>query len=266
MENNTIVNLPLSETIKRSYLFFMLHLKSLLKISAWGGLILVVYKIAYSSSFFCDTGNPICDQTEQRYYLYLIYLISTLVGAAYCRLVLLREESQSYIPKFDRHDLRYCGVSLLILGIILVVAFLLGWIALSIAHAVGFGTSEMQIVLIIAMIPLMIFGIRFYLLLPGIATGDKISIRDVLQMTNGNAIKIFAGLLVSSIPGLLLFAVWHSLNSIFVEQSNSTKLGFAIIAIIINFIDVGFKAAFYSHTYQFLSYFQKKQRQENEAK
>lgn len=270
MNNDRLsISLPFGETIRRSFLFVILNFNSFLKLIAFWLLLLVIFQAVYDSPALCSIQNENCNSRPELISLLLLSFFSLLVGSAYCRLVIKREENTRFLPSISLNDFRYIGMAFLVMLACIATAIIILIIAVSLFIPFYDAQDAGSLGTLLAILPIFasfIYLSRLYLTLPAAATGNHtLGIMGLFKLAQGNANKIFWGIIILSLPGtflLLLAGVAYHLFSITDPVGN---LIFAALVIIINFLDVCFKASLFSHIYQYLTYFYNKQVEDSEA-
>lgn len=259
------VNLPLGEAVRRSFGYVFSDFGLLVKISALWFLLLWLIDIWAGFPSLCSLSNEACRGGGKQILSFAaLSLASFAVVIAYIRCIVLHLVPEGYgTLNFGKRELLYIGKVLVLIGIIAVPAFLFGVLA-------GFIGALLQVEAAVSVrLPLLgaficlFVSFRFYLAFPAVAVDNKeIGFQKSFRLTKGNNNKIFWGFVVIMLPGWLsliaLALIFRSLNS----DMYLVKMLFATLTLIISFIDVGIKASYLAHLYQYFIYFYQKWQQE----
>lgn len=251
MNQNQVIKLPFWEIVKRSFLYPLVNVKTVLKVSAiW--FLLLIYEIANGYPGICNFTdqcyNPLADNIS----LLLLSFASVSIAVAFSRNVILKVVPDRIKFSFGKREWKYLGYNLLILLMVFIPSIIL----LLMIELLGLqGTSGL-----IGLIALVITIIcaRFYLVLPATAVNNsQITLKEAFRLMKGNANKIFWGQILLMLPiAFVLFLIaliYVSLNT----NAFVVKLIFSAIVMFLSFFDTCVKACFYSHIYQYVMYTQK---------
>ncbi len=251
MNQNQIIKLPFGEIIKRSFLYPLVNIKTVLKISAiW--FLLLIYEIANGYPGICNFTeqcyNPLADNVS----LLLLSFASVSIAVAFSRNVILKIIPDRIKFSFGKREWKYLGYNLLILLMVFVPSMIL----LLLVELLGLHETSGLVGLIVLIIT--IICARFYLVLPATAVNnDQITLKESFRIMKGNANKIFWGQILLMLPiAFVLFLValiYVSLNT----DAFVVKFIFSAIVMFLSFFDTCVKACFYSHIYQYVMYMQK---------
>lgn len=251
MNQNQIIKLPFGEIIKRSFLYPLVNIKTVLKVSAiW--FLLLIYEIANGYPGICNFTeqcyNPLADNVS----LLLLSFASVSIAVAFSRNVILKIVPDKLKFSFGKREWKYLGYNLLILLMVFVPSMIL----LLLIELLGLYETSGLVGLIVLAIT--IICARFYLVLPATAVNNnQITLKESFRIMKGNANKIFWGQILLMLPiAFVLFIValiYVSLNT----DAFVVKFIFSAIVMFLSFFDTCVKACFYSHIYQYVMYTQK---------
>lgn len=264
-KKNFSVNLPLDEAIRRSFGYVFGDLGLLFRISALWLLLLWLIDIGAGFPSLCSLNSEDCRGGGKQILSFAAMSIASFaVVIAYIRCIVLHIAPEKYgTLNFGRRELLYIGKVLAFVAVIAVPAFLFGVLAGFIGAFLQIDSAvSVRLSLLGAFICLFV-GFRFYLAFPAVAVDNKeIDFQKSFILTKGNNNKIFWGFVVVTLPGWLsliaLALVFRGLNS----DIYLVKMLFAALTLIISFIDVGIKASYMAHLYQYFIYFYQKWQQE----
>lgn len=259
MQNSRdVINIPFFETLKRSFLYTIFNLDLAVKVCAVWSLI-IIYEIFAGFPALCHLSEQGCgDKILQNISVLVLSLASIAIIIAYCRGLILKENSQRFVFSLGRRELKYLGLSLIL---VMIIAFPVVILSL-ILKAFNASENASNILVLVLLINTIICS-RFYLIFPAIAVDNKeINLRKSFAITIGNANKIFWGQFFMMIPVILLMMIISSLYKIFNNDGFIVNLIFVSMFIVTSFLDACFKASFYSHLYQYFIYFLNQEKKE----
>lgn len=258
-KNKMVINLPLFETLKRSFLYTIFNFDLAVKVCAvWATII--IYEIFAGFPALCHLSEQGCgDKILQNISVLVLSLASIAIIIAYCRGLILKEDSKRFVFSLGRRELKYLGFSLILVALIIFPVIVLSFIL----KAFKVSENGSNILVIVLLINSIICS-RFYLVFPAIAVDNKeIDMKKSFIITVGNANKIFWGQFFMMMPVILLMIIISTLYKIFNMDNFIVNLLFVSMFIATSFLDACFKASFYSHLYQYFMYFLKQDSKES---
>ncbi len=251
------INLPLLETVKRSFYFVFSRLSDCAKASSfWFWLVFIEILLGYPSlSGSMDTAQNMIKLASSL----LISVASAGIGAEICRNIIAKDNTFAYFkPVFTERSLRYWGYNILIVFMIIVPFVLL---ASLIFYGFGlelYSRGIMLILLLLSISACAMVGCRLYLTLPAQAMDDQtMSLKLAWRLTKGNAFKVFMGIILMSIPGFLAAVILGTISAMIpgFDSNSIWKILFTFLTLAISFFDACAKASFLSHLYQYFTFY-----------
>ncbi len=250
------INLPLEETVRRSFLYAVKNTKLFLKISSifivlWGA------EILDGLPFLCSIEESYCrDDFSSNMIGILLYLASTIISVSTIRHIILKEETQWFHLHFGKNNIRFIGYNLLIAAMIIVPTAL--FIMIGEISATTNASAPMKafthILGLLTMIGLGIFCCRLVLIYGGSAINDEeMTLGKSYNLTRGNTLKICFGQVLLSLPmiiaAFLIFSFYKTMSWGIIGNSI-----FVFLGILCSFFDSAIKASYYCHLYQYFLY------------
>lgn len=266
-KNSFSVSLPFIETIRRSYGYFFGHLELLVKVSAAWFILIWGADVLAGFPSLCSVSSENCASSEKQILSFVILGISSIaVIIAYIRGVVLHIVPAGYgTLEFGKRELNYIGKGILFFIIAVIPALFLGFFAGFIGGIFQADSRVYAGLSFLSALVCVIIAFRFYLAFPAVAVDNReIDFQKSFAITKGNTNKIFWGLVVMMLPGwislMVLALIYRSLNT----DIYLIKMLLAALTLTISFVDVGLKASYLAHLYQYFIYFyQKWQKEEN---
>lgn len=263
-KNSFSVSLPWGEVIRRSYGYLFGHLDLLVKVAAVWFLAVLGFEALTAFPSLCSLDSGICGIGKQTLSLLVLTVSSIAVIIGYVRCIVLRIIPEGYASlSFGKRELRYIGKVFVIGFITALPIFLLSFV-------IGFVGSFLQVnprifvpFIWLGMFVCLFFSFRLYLVLPAVAVDDlqTADLKKSFEITKGNTNKIFWGFVVTMLPGWIAFmilgVIFRAAPDVYV-----IKIIFAALTLIVSFIDVGLKASYFAHLYQYFIYYYRKWQQE----
>ena len=262
------INLPLLESIKRTYVYFIANFKTAINASLlWVGIVFI-FDMLIRFSVLCKGEG--CLLGLSNLFLVVEIIASMAVSVAFSRTIILKEKKQWKQISLGIRELKYLGYSLLIL-LLLIVAGMLGSMLLPVIFGVdlksaltGMNSQALSFYFIIITIA-SIYSARFSLILPAVAVNDEtINFIKAFQITRGNSVKIFLGIILATLPTmLLLFFASTFVNALQLNGSLALII-FSFLSVALSLMNAMLKACYLSHIYQYFMYFYNRQQAKEE--
>ncbi len=256
MNNNQIIKFPLGEVLKRSFYLVFVRGKDFFKAASfWYWLVLVEVLLGYPT---LAEGLDIRANMIKVASALLVSIAGAGIGTEVCRGIIAKDnEFGLFKPAFNERSLRYWGYNLLI-GLMFVLSL---FVCLSILLP---GGRYLPTAVLTILVLLFSFGIgavcfRFYLVLPAQAINDKtMTLKHSWLLTKGNTLKLLAGIITISIPGVVLSVLLGNFSRMIpgFDESNLWRIVFTLLALSVSFLDAVLKASFLSHVYQYLTFYE----------
>lgn len=254
---SSVIRLPLGETLKRSFLYIALNFKDCVKIASFWYLLVVIDILLGFPSL--SESLSVQSQFNRLASALLMSVGYAAIAVCLCRGIILRENDYRYFkPALDERIMRYWGYNILITLLMVLPMVAIVFFQLKSKELLGGAGALLSLVLII------IVGIvvaRLYLVLPAKALDRKdFSLASAWRLTAGDRGKIFLGVFVMAIPGMILVMLLSALNTYFGSADSFVyKIIFSLLSMSISFIDTCFKVSFLSHAYQYYVYYKEHQ-------
>ena len=252
----SIINLPLMETVRRSFLYVVKNSKEFLKITSVF-IILWIAEIIDGLPFLCSANESYCrDDLSSNLIGILLYIAATVVSVSIIRHIILKEETKYFHLHFGKNNLRFIGYNLLIAAMIIVPTALI--LMIGEVSATTNASSQMKafasMLSLITIIGLAVFCCRLVLIYGGASIDDKeMTLGKSYHLTRGNTLKICIGQILLSLPmiiaAFLIFSIYNVTSWGIVGSSI-----FVLLGIMCSFFDSALKASYYCHLYQYFLY------------
>lgn len=255
------INLPLMETVYRSFFFVLHNINVVAKICSVF-LILWLIEIATNLPSLCSADDNFCrTDITSNFIAVLQYLAATIVSVSMIRYTILKEEPKWFHLRFGINNLKFIGYNMLIALMIIIPSALMIMIggATQYAGSSIFITKLLTSVGIATFIGLCVYCFRLYLVFAGAALNDKnMSLSKSYALTSGNMLKIFIGQVILVIPTIIIATIVYKIYNT-LELGYLGKSVFVLLGMALSFFDSAIKASYYSHMYQYFVYFDNKQ-------
>lgn len=261
MENkpsSDIIVLPFWETVRRSFLYVVENFDVLLKVtSIWFALL--IYEMFNGFPSICNISDAGCySDWRHKVSIVLISLASIAVVVAFCRHVILKLPVKYFMFSFGMRELKYMLFNIVFISIITIISIVSIFLLAYVMQWLRFPESWFNITILIPL-AFTIYACRFFLVFPGIAVEDKeMTFKDSYRITFGNANRIFWGQFLMMIPAAVLIYLTALLYNAIGSDNYIVKFVFSAFILFLSFLDSCFKASFFSHIYQYFTYFKKK--------
>ena len=263
MQNNNpdIINLPLLECIRRSFTFAIKNLKHLSFIClSWFGI--VIFEIISGFPFL----QSLQEENESilgiaSALLLLAASLSLLVST--CRIVIDKFKPTPWYIHFAKAELKVFGYSLILSGVMALL-----WAILFVTIGVLLKMPENSYTftyLVPVALGYIVFTYiaRYYLIYPAKAIGNNdFKLQKSFALTKGNANKLAIGIILSSMPFMILSQVFVFLYIFMDVDSFIGKTLITTCLTICSFGDSILKASFYAHAYQYFIFFDKQAKED----
>ena len=261
-----IINLPLLESVKRTYLYFIANFKTVTNVAlVWVGIVFLADCLVRFPSLCSGEG---CNEWSNKLFVVLEIVAGMAVSVAFSRAIILKEKRHWKQISLGLRELKYLGYSLFILALLILSILFAGMLT-----ALLFGTDmkaasmamrpNALLFYFIVVIIASIYSSRFSLILPAVAVDDKeLNLKKSFQISTGNSIKIFAGIILSTLPTmLLLFFLGTAMNALQIEGIIA-QIVFSFLSIALSLINTMLKACYLAHIYQYFMYFYNQSKEE----
>lgn len=261
-ENNQKINLPLWETVRRSFAYVVANSVPLVKISVAWLVLLLVFDMFTGFPSLCSLNSAVCNGGwAQNVSMVALSFSSVAVIVAFIRQIVLHIQYAGFWNlNFGKREIRYILAGFIFIAIIAIPAFLYGVLT-------GFAGVFYQIdrliftqIFFIGLLVMLIICSRFYLVFPAVAVDNReVSFRKSFAITKGNTNKIFWGQMVIMVPIFVALLILSVIYRAFGSDNYILKMTFSFLMLAVSFIDAGLKAAYFAHIYQYFMYFYQKQ-------
>lgn len=259
---NELINLPFGESLKRTYLYTIVHFGKVLKICSLWVLLLVLADWALSFPSQCREGQN-CLGWQSNLSMLLAVIAAASVSVAFSREIILKEKKNWFNISFGRREVKYIFYNLLILLMIILSAVILGVFYNLIMQQTGGVSSTGQLerpmtllIYLAAVLAVAVVVSRFCVILPAVAVDNqKINFTTVFEMTKGNSAKIFFGLFLSSLPMMAALLVVSSFLLAVPMENWVAKLAVSLVVVSLTMLNAILKACYLAHIYQYFIYF-----------
>lgn len=256
MKTDTIVKLPLMETVVRSFMSVIKNISTFAKICSIF-VLLWIAEIMAGLPALCSANESYCRfDTASHILMLLMYLSSAVVSVNTIRGIILKQDFKWFHLPVGKYTVSYIGYTLLIAAMIIIPSALILMISGAGEYA---GISKqtaafLNAAFIATFIGLSIFCFRLYLVFAASAIGDKeMTLAKSYALTRGNMLKIFFGQMILVIPTILIVVATLSIYRI-TEWSIVGNSIFVLIGMCCSYFDAAVKASYHSHLYQFFIY------------
>lgn len=251
------INLPFGETLKRSFLYVILHTNLFLKVS-FIGLVVLIYEMMSGFPMMCSLNSQLCLKNNVQIVSNLLtFLVSVAVIINYCRAVVLKNSPDYVSVGFLRRFSKYILVMLSLSFLILIMAVLISVLFKLIGVVEG---STIYIISVILGLFLVVCISPLFLYLGAIAVDDKtLTIKQVFTLCKGNYNKIFWGQTVLMLPGMFLMFIITTLYQLSPTDDYIGKLIYVFCLIAASLFDTCIKGSFFAHIYQYFIFYKNKQ-------
>lgn len=256
--SSNIIQLPFWETVRRSFLYVLENLDVYLKVSSiWFALL--VYEMFNGFPSICNISTAGCySDWRHKVSIILISLASIAVVIAFCRHIILKLPVKYFMFSFGRRELKYLLFNIIFIASITLCSILSIYVLAYLGQLLHLPDAFFNLTILIPL-ALTIYACRLFLVFPGIAVDDKeMTVKTSYHMTLGNANRIFWGQFLMMIPAAVLIYLTALLYNAIGSENYVVKFIFAVLILGLSFLDSCFKASFFSHIYQYFTYFQKK--------
>lgn len=260
MTKSSTIRLPVAETTKRSFLYTLTNVGTIFNISiSWFVLLVLAliggfyYSVETQYDYYALSPAKISQFLCGFFVLNTIAMLS--VELAFCRRVILREKFRPFYLSFRPREWLYILYAILIIITSCLPMFL---VSAALEHYAIIKFRSL-IILTVWVISTMI-AFRFSLVLPAISVDNKdLRLANSWVMTKGNTSRIFLGLVIMLIPGLLGYILIFALNSALGEAANSWFMIIisTMLFAMVSFLYYCFQASYLGHIYQYFVYFSK---------
>ena len=259
MKNN--INLPMFETVYRSFTCVLKNFKPFLKICSFF-IILWFIELATNLPSLCSADEAYCRTDKIGNLMTVIhYLAATIVSVSVIRFIILKEKTSWFHVRFGKNNIKFIAYNLLIALMIIIPSALMIMIGGAAKYS---GSSPVTTKLfaslgILTFIGLCVYCFRLCLVYAGSAINDKsMTLSKSHTLTNGNVLKIFFGQILLVIPTIIIVTIVYKVYTL-TEWNYVGKSIFVLAGILLSFFDSAVKASYYSHMYQYFIYFSNKQ-------
>lgn len=254
--SSDIIQLPVIETIKRSFAYVGHHPKIALPALVLA-LVLIITQIIIRLSPDCSTNLSACSESWQIWFLSLLFSLTNMaIIINYCRKVCGRDADFSSL-KFAKRIVIYVGAMLLLS----IIAVLFLAIVIGVASIFTQDTLIIQAILYVSAITIGVLAAPLLLCFPSIAMDDYefLSIQRLFRVAKGNHNAIFWGLMAISLivfSPLLILVISAAL--IFGLEGLRDNLWLLTASMVFQLVYSSLKGTYYAHLYQFFKYVEKK--------
>ena len=257
---NNKINLPLWETVRHSFMYAIKNLPVIAKISSVF-LILWLICISMEINLVLDPNVTFKDIWETELFCAtLTALASTIVSVSFIRHIIQKQETKWFHLSFGMNNIKFIGWNILLFLIVFLPSFFIlagaalaeyQGVSISIVKALSWAS------LIILLIMLIYIG-RVYLIYAAAAINVKLTLQKAFALTQGNTLKIFCGTLILLLPTIILTHILIKLYQL-PDLNIAGACFLSLLSMAVTFFDSSIKASYYSHLYQFFTYFDKEQ-------
>lgn len=248
-----VISLPFGETVRRSYAYAVVNLKTFLKLAAIWLPLLTVYEILNGFPALCSKDDGTCSGSGLS--SLLLSLAFILISVAYIRSLITHRQPKWFSVSFGRPELKYIGYALLIILVILIPSVVLMY-AYGVIVSVLRLPQALSLLMLVFPLVVAVYCSRLYLVLPAVAVENKeITLQKAWDITRGNANKIFWGLFLMSLPIVIGLVVLSVVNSFIAPESLALRSFVAFFWVALTLYDAALKGSFYGHIYQYFMYY-----------
>lgn len=253
-ESLPLIKLPFWETCRRSFLYVILNLPALFKISAiWFSLL--IYDIITGYPNICTINTDVCvSGWEQNVSSLLVAFAAVSIIVSFSRFIILKEPADKLrMISFGRREVIY-----ILYVMLLIAALMIPMLIVSLTMT--FSTLTYYLFMLTPLVLAILYA-RFYLIFPAVTVDNKeITLKKSFELTCGNANRIFWGQALMTVPvfaALILISVLYNIINV---DNDIVKFIFVTLILSVSFIDAALKASFFAHAYQYFLYFDKKEK------
>ena len=260
MINKTVI-LPMLETIYRSFMYVIHNIKTVCKISSIFLLLWPIGIYVEAKTMEATSWRDVFDL--QILWFFLLATASTIVAVSLIRHIILKERTNWFHFSFGMNNVKFIGyVIFMFLFVFLPPTLILFGEGIIDYH---YGISDtlkgnLSLLAFLVLIIAFFFSGRFYLIFTASAINDKkMSLASSFKMTAENTLKISCGIVLLVIPTILITKI---INSFYTQPDLSLPLASFLVLLIMccSFFDSAVKASYYSHLYQYFTYFNKEEK------
>jgi len=260
-----IINLPLGESLKRTFLYIFANFNRIMKIISFWMVVMVATDALLSFPSQCREGQD-CLGWQSKVSVLVAVIASVSASVALCREIILRNSPAGITFSFGRREIKYLLYNMAIMLMVFAAVFVSG-----IVIALLTGTSENVFQTPSTLIPFLlmvltaaVFLSRFCLILPAIAVDNKeMTFSVAFDMTTGNSNKIFFGMFLASLPVVFILLSLTSSLQVWNIENWAAKLLISAAIAFLSLFNALFKACFLAHAYQYFLYFYHKREKES---
>lgn len=265
-----MINLPFGESLKRTYLYVFANFGKAMKICSFWIVLMLAADVLMSFPSQCREGQN-CIGWQSNVSMLLSVIASAAVSVSFARAVILKEEYDWFRISLGGRELKYLLFSLLILLLMLAAALIVGvvlaWLwqmfnpgSVGVRHPGYLGTYFLSVLVIAA------FASRLCLALSAVAVDNQeIGLRKAFDITSGNTVKIFLGLILSTFPVMVLLLLTGNLAQGIFADSWMGKFVVSALVVFFSALNAVFKSCYLAHIYQYFLYFYNRRPQEESA-
>lgn len=246
------IELPLWETVKRSFLYTFYNGSLFFKMLTFG-VILVAYEVL--SGFetlkaFSPDIAAINNEGQATIGSLLNMLVSVAITINYCRFIILKEPVDFGSVAFFKR-LMVFFISLMLFSIIITIPMVFAMFVAQTYPLIYLG-------LIIGLFALVIWMSPIFLFFVGIAIDNKkLNLKEAFTLGDGNRNKIFWGAILMMLPCAVLTILLGIGYTVLLSDSYIVKFLFSLSFIILSIFDTCLKSSFFAHVYQYLTFYKK---------
>ena len=246
------IKLPFWECARRSFLYVFTNFSAFTKISSIWFLILI-YEVTVGFPSLCGLEGEICpSKGYQNLSVVIMYLASISIAVGFSRQIILKEDKKYFSFSFGWREIKYLGYNLLLFLLVALPAGIIVGILKS------FGVKGGMLLLATGVVSLF-FAItiaRCFIILPAVATDDKdLTMEKAFNLTKGNANKIFWGQVILRVPLIIAVLILTTMYEMMEFDGLVSKFIMSALLIGLSYFDAALKTSFYSHVYQYFTYF-----------
>lgn len=264
------IKLPFGEALKRSFGFAFNHIETFFKISLLWGIIITGLDAWADFPLLCAAGDESCiAQKGGSLNILVMFFASISITVSYLIYVIKRTEYQKWINiRLEKKDFKYIWAMIKLIFAGMAISLFIGLILGIIGRVLGLGGVR-QLGTLFSMISFFFVGMflsRYALVFPAIALENKeISFEASYKITKGNINAIFWGMVVTSLPMMLLNMLVAGLYFALGPENWLINFLFSFVLIMISLFNEVLKASFLAHIYQYFIYFYNRLQKKDEA-
>ena len=262
MTKNNTINLPVFETVIRSFMYIIKNFSTFAKICSIFSLFIIA-EVVLDFPSLCYVNSGYCREDLSANILTLMISVSgAIIAVEIIRNIILRQEYKWFSISFGIPHLKYIGYSLLITAMIAIPSILILIIssASSYTNVSSYVSVFLNAAFIATLIGLSVFCFRLYLVYAGAATGDaEMTLYKSYALTTGNMFRILAGQALIAIPTAILILIIIGIYQV-TEWGFIGNCVFVFLGIFCSYFDIALKASYHSHIYQYFVYCSKKEK------